>query len=177
MPAAMPVSSTLKPKRISKKGFNGTFTTSVGQGVYPKNNNSLVLNFRTGKINTFFNYSMNLVQYLTNIYALRKYYDAGNNITAKLDQPSYFSGTSFNNTIKTGFDYYVPTKLPLALRIGALVNRNGNNRAVATWLNTSDVVDSAISTTNKNKNRFKNGSINLNARHTLSASQTIGCRY
>ncbi|WP_439695202.1 outer membrane beta-barrel protein [Mucilaginibacter sp. AW1-7] len=165
----------IKTKKNRQKGFNGTFTSSVGQGVYPKNNNSLVLNFRTGKINTFFNYSMNLVQYLTNIYALRKYYDAGNNITAKLDQPSYFSGTSFNNTIKTGLDYSVTDKTTIGVVLGGtLVNRNGNNRAVATWLNTSDMVDSAISTTNHNKNRFKNGSVNLNIRHTISPSQTLG---
>jgi iron complex outermembrane receptor protein len=138
----------IKTKKNKQKGFNGSFTTSVGQGVYPKNSNSLTLNFRTGKINTFFNYNMNLVQYLTNIYALRKYYDANNEVTAKLDQPSYFSGTSFNNTIKTGLDYYVSPKTTIGFALGgALVNRNGNNRAVATWLSPADVVDSAISTT------------------------------
>lgn len=164
----------IKTKKNKQKGFNGSFTTSVGQGVYPKNSNSLVLNYRTGKINTFFNYNMNFVEYLTNIYALRKYYNANNTVTAKLDQPSYFSGTSFNNTIKTGLDYYLNPKTTLGIVLGGtLVNRHGNNRATATWLGVADRVDSAIATTNKSNSRFKNGSINLNARHTISSSQDL----
>ncbi|HET6995342.1 MAG TPA: TonB-dependent receptor plug domain-containing protein, partial [Chitinophagaceae bacterium] len=85
-------------KKNRQKGFNGSFTVSAGQGVYPKNNNSAVLNFRTGKINTFFNYNINLVKYLTDLYALRKYYDGNGSLTGVLDQPAYFSGNFINNT-------------------------------------------------------------------------------
>ncbi|WP_295717911.1 TonB-dependent receptor [Mucilaginibacter sp.] len=165
----------IKTKKNKQKGFNGSFTTSVGQGVYPKNSNSLVLNYRTGKINTFFNYNMNFVEYLLDLYALRKYYDANNILTAKLDQSSYLSGTSLNNTIKTGLDYYVSPKTTLGIVLsGTLVGRHGNNRAIANWLNTDNAVDSAIATTNKSHTHFKNGSINLNARHTISPSQDLG---
>ncbi|HEY9194696.1 MAG TPA: outer membrane beta-barrel family protein, partial [Mucilaginibacter sp.] len=165
----------IKTKKNKQKGFNGSFTTSGGQGVYPKTTNSLTLNFRTGKINTFFNYSLNYVQYLTDLYALRKYYGPDNTLMAKLDQPAYFSGTVLNNTIKTGLDYDISPKTTLGIVLGGtLVNRKGNNRGTATWLNANDGVDSAILTTNKNINRFRNGSVSLNARHTISASQSLG---
>ncbi len=168
----------IKTKKNKQKGFNGTFTTSYGQGIYPKNNNSLSLNFRTGRINTFLNYSMTYVQYLTDLYALRKYYDTSNALTAKLDQPSHLAGTSFNNTVKTGLDYSLSDKTTIGIILGGtLVSRNGNNTAVANWLNTNDVIDSAISTTNKSKNHFKNGSVNLNLRHTLSATQSLGADF
>ncbi|HUP12395.1 MAG TPA: TonB-dependent receptor, partial [Niastella sp.] len=64
----------IKTKKSKTKGFNGSLTIAGSQGVYPKNNNSLLLNYRTGKFNAFLTYSMALNKYLTNLYALRKYY-------------------------------------------------------------------------------------------------------
>jgi len=64
----------IKTKKIKTKGFNGSFTIGLGQGVYPKNNNSLLLNYRTGKFNTFLTYSMNLNKYLMNLFTLKKNY-------------------------------------------------------------------------------------------------------
>jgi iron complex outermembrane receptor protein len=164
----------IKTKKNKQKGFNGTFTTSVGQGVYPKNTNSLVLNYRIGKINTFFNYNFNYVEYLTNLYALRKYYDDNGAVTAMLRQPSFFSGKFFNNTIKTGLDYYISQKTTIGIVLsGTSIHRYGNNLATATWLDPAGVVDSAIATGNKNDNKFKNGAINLNLRHAISPSQDL----
>lgn len=162
-------------KKNRQKGFNGSFTVSAGQGVYPKNNNSLILNFRSGKINTFFNYNINLVKYLTNLYALRKYYDDNGSITGILDQPSYFAGHFINNTIKTGLDYYVSNNTTLGIVLGGtLTDRRGNNKATATWLDPANGgTDSTISTINKNKSHFSNQSININARHTISPNQDI----
>jgi iron complex outermembrane receptor protein len=62
----------IRTKKSRNDGFNGSITTSYGQGVYPKNNNSLVLNYRKGRANTFFNYSYNVVKYLTDLYAYRQ---------------------------------------------------------------------------------------------------------
>jgi hypothetical protein len=39
------------------------------------------------------------------LYAYRQYYDDNKNVIAILQQPSYFSGTVVNNTVKTGLDY------------------------------------------------------------------------
>lgn len=49
----------IKTKKNKQVGFNGTLSLAVGQGVYNKTNNSLVLNYRKGKFNSFFNYSIN----------------------------------------------------------------------------------------------------------------------
>jgi len=164
----------IKTKKNKQVGFNGSFTVSAGQGVYPKSNNSLLLNYRVGKVNTFFNYSISDVQYLTNIYALRKYYNTANVLTGTLDQPAYFVGTIFNNTIKTGIDYYVTPKTTLGLALtGSIVQRHGNNNSTASWLNNGGGVDSAVSTTNKSDNHFQNGQITINAKHTISDLQDI----
>lgn len=165
----------IKTKKNKAKGFNGSFTISAGQGVYPKNNNNLQLNYRTGKFNMFVTYSMNVNKYLTNIYALRKYYDDNGNLTAVLDQPTYFSGRVINNTMKAGIDYFVTKKTTIGIVLGGTaINRKGNNSASATWLNAAGNVDSAIATTSTSNNKFKNGLVNVNLRHSISSSQDIG---
>src|SRR5579872_6537434 len=78
----------IKTKKNDNAGFNGSITTSYAQGVYPKSNNSLVLNYKTARTNSFFNYSFNDVDYLTNLYAYRKYYDDNKNVAAILQQPA-----------------------------------------------------------------------------------------
>lgn len=91
-----------------------------------------------------------------------------------LDQPAYFSGSFLNNTLKTGLDYSLSEKTTVGIVLGGtMVNRDGNNLATASWLNPAGVLDSAIFTTNKSTTYFKNGSVNLNARHTISPSQSI----
>jgi outer membrane receptor protein involved in Fe transport len=161
-------------KKNKQKGFNGSFTTSYGQGVYPKNNESLVLNFRSGKFNTFLNYNLNLAKYLTDLYALRKYYDKNENIVATLDQPAYFKGKMMNNTFKTGVDYYLSTKTTIGVAVGgAFTKRKGDNNSNAIWLNAGGGVDSTIHTVNTSDNHFTNWLANANVRHTISASQDI----
>ncbi|QHS57739.1 TonB-dependent receptor [Mucilaginibacter sp. 14171R-50] len=164
----------IKTKKNNIKGFNGSLTTAFGQGIYPKNTNSLVLNYRVGKVNTFLNYNVNYVEYMMDIYALRKYYDPNGALTAMFDQYSYLPGNSFNNTLKTGMDYFISPKTTIGFAIsGTTVKRNSSNRANANWLSPQGVPDSAINTTNESRNRFKNGTINLNLRHGFSASQDL----
>lgn len=165
----------IRTKKNSSNGFNGTLTASYGQGVYPKSNNSLVLNFRRGPINSFFNFTNSDVKYLTDLYAYRKYYDAANqNVLSILEQPSYFSGTLVNNTIKTGLDYSPTSRTTLGLVLtGTDIHRHGNNTSHANWLSPGGVPDSSILTRSSPVNSFKNGAINLNARHTLSGATEI----
>ncbi|MFD0750539.1 outer membrane beta-barrel protein [Mucilaginibacter calamicampi] len=168
----------IKTKKTKEKGFNGNFTVAGGHGVYPKNNNSLVLNYRTGKVNLFLNYSMNYTEYLTDLYALRKYFDAQNKVVSQLDQPGYFSGTFLNNTVKAGLDYNLSSKTTIGVVLGGTkVKRQGFNRSVATWLSPAGVTDSAIYTDNSSGSRFKNGSLNLNLRHTISDRQDVSADF
>lgn len=164
----------IKTKKNKLKGFNGSVSTAFGQGVYSKNNNSLVLNYRAGNINTFLNYSNATNNYLSDLYALRTYYDENGKVSSLLKQPSFFKGTAVNNTIKTGLDYNAGPKTSIGFVLGGtFIHRNGNNLATASWLQPSGTVDSAIFTSNRNTGRFKNGSVNLNLRQQISESQNL----
>ena len=164
----------IKTKKNKNNGFNGSFTTSYGQGVYPKNNNSLVLNYRVGRINTFLNYNINAVKYLTDLYAYRKYYDDNKDLTAILQQPAYFTGTVFNNTLKTGIDYSLtPTTTVGLVLTGTSIRRTGNNTATANWLQPDGTVDSSILTRSIPENKFKNGAVNINGKHAVSKTADL----
>ena len=164
----------IKTRKNRNKGFNGVLTSSYGQGVYPKNNNNLVLNYRVGRINTFLNYSINAAKNLLDLYAYRKYYDDNRDLIAILQQPSYFTGTFVNHTAKAGLDYFVTSKTTLGLTFtGTTIHRKGNNTGTANWLQPDGKVDSAILTTSVPENKFRNGAINLNGRQTLSKMEDL----
>ena len=164
----------IKTKKNKQKGFNGSLTISGGHGRYAKNNNSLVLNYRNGKFNTFLTYSMNLNKQFTDIYAYRRYFDPGGVLIAVLDQPTLFTGRGFNNTLKTGVDYYLTEKTTLGITLtGVSASRKGNGNATATWLNSTGQVDSAVSTISNSANDFTNGGVNLNLRHNLNKQQDL----
>ena len=164
----------IKTKKNNNAGFNGSLTTSYAQGVYPKSNNSLVLNYKKGRINAFFNYSLNDVGYLTNLYAYRQYFDDNKNVIGILQQPSYFSGTVVNNTAKTGLDYSPSANTTVGFELtGVDIHRSGSNTGHANWLDAAGNLDSSILTKTTPVNSFKNGAINLNARQTLAKNMEL----
>jgi outer membrane receptor protein involved in Fe transport len=158
----------IRTKKNRNGGLNGSITVSYGQGVYPKTNNSLVLNYRQGRVNTFLTYSLNDTKYLTNLYAYRQYFDDKKNVTAILQQPSYFTGTVINQTVKAGVDYTVTSRTTIGMAVsGTDIHRMGNNTATANWLRADGRLDSAIVTKSRPENRFRNGAVNLNGRQVL----------
>ncbi len=164
----------IKTKKNKQKGFNGTMNMAAGQGRYPKNNGSLLLNYRNGKFNSFLNYTVNRNKYFTDLYALRSYYTPAGSLSAVLDQPTIFSGLVFSNTLKTGIDYYASPKTTLGFSAtGTVVSRNGASDATATWKNPMGGVDSSIGTNSTSANRFRNGAVNLYMKQVINQSQDL----
>lgn len=162
----------IKTKKNKQKGFNGTLSLAAGQGRYAKSNNSLVINYHQGKFNVFVTYSLNRNRYFTDLYALRNYYTADGTLSSVLDQPTLFGGSSFNNTLKTGVDYYASAKTTVGIAFtGISVWRKGDGNATATWKNAAGIFDSAITTYSTSANNFKNGAINLNGKYVAGKAQ------
>ncbi|MEO7531544.1 MAG: outer membrane beta-barrel protein, partial [Sediminibacterium sp.] len=164
----------IKTKKNRQVGFNGMLTTAFAQGRYPKSNNSLVLNYRNGKFNTFLTYSSNVNKGFTSIYALRRYYTNTGALLLTLDQPTIFISKNFGNTLKAGFDFYASSTTTLGMSLtGISVARNGTSDATASWKNTSGATDSSIRTLGATTNQFSNGAINLNAKRNISITQDL----
>lgn len=164
----------IRTKKIRQKGFNGTLTVAYGQGRLPKNNNSLILNYRNGNLNLFFNYSVNVNRYLMDLSALRTYYNHDGSVASLLDQPYKTRGRGVTHNLRAGTDYTVSSKTTLGVAFnGTYLTRNANGTALASWMNAAGVQDSVITTSSNNYNKLKQGGINLNARHTFNAKEEL----
>ena len=113
----------IKTKKNKQEGLNGNFITSIGQGRYLKNNNSLQLNFRKGKLNTFVNYGFSYNKNFTSIYAYRQYFNAQGAVTSALDQPSNLGNKGTNNTLKTGLDFYATQSTTLGITLSGTLSK------------------------------------------------------
>lgn len=164
----------IKTKKSRQIGFNGNATVAAGMGRYFKNNNSVVLNYRNGKYNSFFTWSNNYNKSYTEMYALRRNFNAAGGDSTFLDQPTLFGHESRNNSIKTGLDYYINDKTTVGLALsGALVDRAGNTRATATWMNAAKLVDSAIETKSNTSYDLSNGNITAYLKHSFSKTKEL----
>lgn len=165
----------IKTKKGQQRGFNGNLSLSYGQGRYPKTNNSLLLNYRTGKWNVFLTYSMNANKTFTNLYALRKYYEAdGKTLDAQLEQPSWFWGGGYNHTVKTGVDYFISKRTTAGIVLtGLLLDRHYQSTGTARWMDAAGTTDSVINTLSHYQNHWKNGGANFNWRTVFDASREL----
>src|SRR6185436_8994674 len=92
----------IKTKTNKQKGFNGSLSFSFGQGFYPRSNNSLNINYRTGKFNLFANYGIRLAKERMKIYTIRKYHDTNGNDSLLLQQPNIDRARFTSHNLKTG---------------------------------------------------------------------------
>jgi iron complex outermembrane recepter protein len=165
----------IKTKKNKQKGFNGSVSVAYGQGRYPKNNNSVVFNYRNGSFNFFLNYSLNASKNFTDMFARRTYYkDDGKTPEGSLEQPYFTSFKWTSHNVKAGVDYFVDAKTTLGIAVtGLLFDRSSNGGSNAVWINATGATDSTIRTTTNNDNSWRNGGINFNARRVFSASREL----
>lgn len=165
----------IKMKKNRQKGFNGSLTTAFSQGFYPKNNNSLQLNYRSGKWNFFLNYASNFNQGFTRIYALRSYFDEDEKtVLSLLEQPSFLRGNGNTHSVRTGFDYTLSKNTSIGIGLtGLALERRSNGKNAALWMDAEGATDSLIQTASRNNTAWQNAGANVNVRHSFSANRGL----
>ena len=164
----------IKTKKTKQVGFNGVFTSTYGQGRYPKINNSLVLNYRNNRFNYFLTYGSNFAKNYTDLYALRHYFNPNGSLAATLDQPAYFKSNGFSNILKTGIDYAINESTVIGvIATGNSSPRKSVNEAQANWKNSNGNTDSSIYTAGSSNTEFKNFGLNINGKHGFTKKQDI----
>lgn len=165
----------IKTKKDQRMGMNGTVNFTYGQGIYPKYNTSLNLNYRDKKFTAYFNYSYAMRYWFNHLMLNRKFYDtAYADLSKKLftyDQDNYAVFDFNNHIITTGADYSIAknTTIGTALSSGTNVfNPRADNRSRA--LGQNDELLYYFYTTGRHKNRYYNYSANLNIRHSFDTS-------
>lgn len=165
----------IKTKKNKQKGFNGNVSLSYGQGIYWKTNNSLNLNYRNSKFNVFLNYSQNANKGFSDLHILRTYYGEDNKtVTAVFEQPTNMIGHGRNNTLKLGMDYFLSKKTTIGIVTSGFINK-GNFDATSTGYlkNAQSQTDSIANTISMNRDKWKNGSVNLNFRQQINTSDEL----
>ncbi len=164
----------IKTKKNKAQGFNGSLTTGYGQGVYPKANNSLNLNYRTGKFNLFGNASHYYSQNFNEINLTRIFRNkSSDTISSIFDQRTLSNREYRGYNFKTGFDYFASQKTTL----GLVVTGFGNNGTEYMRNNTlikdnSGVLNTRTQSANDGRNEFKNVGFNFNLRHVFDTTGT-----
>ncbi len=165
----------IKTKKNRQKGFNGNVSLSFAQGRYTRTTNSLTLNKYSGKVNLFATIGVNYISTFSSVYANRKYYAEDNStILSMFEQPSYFSATVPIQSLKAGMDYFINKKTTIGVVLngtGLTKRTNGNNPA--SWMDPQGNIDSVILTTTRQKEKFKTGAININAKHSFDSQREI----
>lgn len=161
----------IRMKKDQRLGTNGTFTAGYGQGVYPKANAGVTLNYRNKKVNVFGNYNYAYRVGLNHLMLDRNFFSDNGTFNGSDLKDNYSVSPFKSNAARLGMDFF-PTKKTI---IGFVVNGNFNHFTRRND-NSSIVIDnqhkpsSTFNTNARNNDRFNNVVANVNFKHTFDST-------
>jgi iron complex outermembrane recepter protein len=161
----------LKTKKNKQVGFNGSATAGFSQGAYWRTNESINLNYRNGKFNTFLNSGFNRNNSYQKLSIHRTYLNPDQTVDASFDQVAFMPRSNQNNNLKFGMDYFVNKKTTIGFVASGFISKEKERNYNTAFLkNEYGSVDSIVYATNLIKGKWQNGSINLNLRHQFDST-------
>ncbi|CAN5809464.1 outer membrane beta-barrel family protein [soil metagenome] len=164
----------IKTKKSKVKGFNGSVTVGGGIGIKPKANESVNLNYRTGKVNIFGNYSYSLNKNERQLDLTRNFVNQETGVLETVFKQQTIMNRNYqSHNYKIGMDYYATKKTTLGFVVNGY-NNPGN------WdnINTTNIYDGnnnlqnvTLSDANATE-KWKNIGANLNFRHNFDTAGT-----
>ena len=161
----------IKTKRNKQKGFNGSVKNTLAFGKYPRTFNTLNLNYKNGKFNVFSSIGANYRKNYQVLTINRKYKNDNGNINAIFDQTADFIKANTNNTARLGVDFFATKKTTIGVLVsGYITNASQDGTNTSFLKDGAGSVNSILASTNEEKKNFKNGSLNLNLRHSFDST-------
>lgn len=164
----------IKTKKLKIKGFNTSITVGGGMGNHPKANESLNLNYRTGKVNLFGNYSYNYNKGSQDLDLNRNFRNQQTQaIESIFGQQSDIVNKSQTHNFKLGADFYASKKTTLGVVINGYFNP-----ADFSSLNTTNIynqnyqLQTVTLATGSSKENWKNLGGNFNFKHSFDTTGT-----
>jgi iron complex outermembrane receptor protein len=160
----------IRMKKDQRLGTNGTFTAGYGQGIYPKANAGITLNYRNKKVNVFGNYNYSYRKGLNHLIINRNFYQNG--LFLGYDDKDNYATMPFNShTTRLGADFF-PSKKTI---IGFVVNGNFNKfdryAEIETMkYNRQRNPDSRFLSIATNDDHFNNMVANINFKHQFDST-------
>lgn len=162
----------IKLKKDKRVGTNGSISSSYGQGVYMKTNNSLSLNHRNKKVNVFGSYNYAYREVFSHLKLDRRFYQNDTFIGA-YNQNNYIK-LDFNNHIaRAGVDYFANKNNTFGFVVSGVSNKfNPKGDNVADVYDQNNSKSSTYTTTNRSKDNWYNYSVNFNYKHSFDSLGT-----
>jgi len=162
----------IKTKKNKQVGYNGSVTAGYGQGVYPKANESVNMNYRDGKINLFGNGSYSYRERFQTLTIQRKFIDSATKaVTSNFDQQNNLKNHDESWTGKIGMDYFASKKTTLGVVVnGSTSTSQFGSRGFINIADPNYVLLSQTKAISDNDQSWKNFSTNFNIRQVLDTT-------
>lgn len=162
----------IRTKKLKTKGFNGSVTLGGGMGRNPKVNNSVNLNYRTGKVNIFGNYSYNFNKGYQTLDLVRNFRDQQTyDILNVFNQHTKMTPDYQSHTFKTGIDITASKKTTLGFVVNGYLEHGSFTSDNTTHIyDPKGTLDSTTLAHNKQKDHFHNLGANFNLRHAFDTA-------
>jgi iron complex outermembrane recepter protein len=163
----------LRTKKNQNMGLNGSATLGFGYGFYkslPKENGSLNLNYRQGKLNLFGNFSANNRKSFQINEINRRFVENGKAISG-FDQVADSDKQNSSVSYKMGADYFLDTKNTIGILLNGMSGNYGevlDNQAIVK--NSLGIQDSTSITKGDISNGWSNYSANINFKHVIDST-------
>lgn len=161
----------IKTRRDQKMGINGSVNASYGQGVYPKSNVGINLNYRNKKFSAYLNYNYAYRMWFNNLMLDRRFYDSAGIFQSAYVQDNYAVFDFRNHISNFGFDYSLSKKTIVGMGFNVTTNHfdpraDNHSKEVGQYMQPLYY----FTTTGRHKNRYFNYSANANMRHNFDST-------
>ncbi len=161
----------IKLKKNKQRGFNGSVSTSQGHGEYFRSANTLNLNYRRGKINTFSTFNANYRENPQWLDIKRQYLQQDKAVESIFEQESYRMRISRFFNARVGADFYASKKTTLGLVFSGYLNPSkadapNNSRFYSPTMQ----LDSSLTNQRKEDGDWNHAGINFNMRHKFDST-------
>lgn len=159
----------IRLKKDTRLGTNGTVTANYGQGIYPKTGAGISLNHRNKRVNVFGSYNYAYRKGFNHLELERRFYQQDTFTGAYLQDNQLIFPVS-NHSARFGMDLQLNSKNAFGFVVNGM-----NNQYTMNGVNHSDVQvqenvnSSRFTTTNDRKDKWFNGSANMNYKHVLDS--------
>jgi outer membrane receptor protein involved in Fe transport len=159
----------IKTKKGTQQGYNGNISLSYIQGNYPKSPNSINMNYRTGKVNIFSQYSYTYWEGFNKIN-IDRYFGkvSSEEFESLFDQLSFIRFHSNTHSFRVGADYYATKKTTLGVTFNGTLNTSSSLAETRSdFLNDNYDLQSYNQARTVSGGPWKNFGTNLNFRTVL----------
>ncbi|WP_118949519.1 TonB-dependent receptor [Taibaiella helva] len=159
----------IKTKKSKSRGFNGNLNLAYTQSRFAQTNNSLVLNYREGKLNLFANLSYGVQQGYNDLDIYRRYKNSDESTRSYFVQNTYIRRRNYSGNARIGADLDLDKSNTLGILLtGSIADNRQSNDNTSNMLDAAGRPDSLIKALNTETGAFRNGGVNLNYRHKFA---------